>query len=269
MALHLGVGTECGYRALLHHQEPLAGGDGAEPVGDDDHRHPAFQLGEGLLEEAFRMDVEGTGRLVQHEQVRFPTRERAMARRCRWPPESPLPQRSQLCVEPARQLLDLLGDVGPHGSGHDLIPCDRLTVEGDVVRHRARKQTRVLRHEGHETGPVRRRQLLVGAPVDEHRSGGWQAQAQQHLNQRRLAAPRRADDPEPLSGLDVQVQVPKGGLGAVAVGHVAQRYQSDPIQPRAPESLLGRLQLPDPFVQRHEVRRELVDPLAYDCVCWA
>ncbi len=120
----------------------------------------------------------------------------------------------------------------------------------------------LLRHDGDEAGPALGGDLLVGSTVDEHGAGRRQAEPQQHLHERRLAAAGRTDDAEQLTPRDLEVDPPQRRLIPVAVGHVVQQHRTDLLDVDAAELLLDRLELGDGPVQRDEVRLHLVDPLA-------
>ena len=83
-----------------------------------------------------------------------------------------------------------------------------------------REERIVLKHDA-GVPPVGRQLGHVHA-IDEYRTRGDRFQARNHAQQRRLAAPRRAEQSEKFTGLHAQIERPNGSGAAEALGDVAQ-----------------------------------------------
>ena len=96
--------------------------------------------------------------------------------------------------------------------------------ERDVVVDRPGQEALVLHHNTGRFAPRRKSEPGQGHAADEHFAAGRRLYAQHDLQQRALAAARRAHDGHRLTGLDAQVDAAEHiGLAiAVAKTHIAQ-----------------------------------------------
>ena len=122
-----------------------------------------------------------------------------MATRWRWPPESWLGLRSSRC-----SICSILATSRDRLLALRLRHAAHLHAEGDVLRHRHVRIERVgLEHHGDVA--LRRVQLVDARAVDADLALGDRLQPGDHVEQRRLAAARRADQHEEAALLDVEV----------------------------------------------------------------
>ena len=127
------------------------------------------------------------------------TSARPIATRWRWPPESWLGRRLQ-------QMLDLqgLGDRRDRLVALGLRHAAHLHAEGHVLRHRHVGIERVgLEH--HRDVALRRMQIVDRLAVDADLAGADRLEARDGVEQRRLAAARRADQHEEAALVERQI----------------------------------------------------------------
>ncbi len=209
---------------VVHHQDGVRPADGGEAVGDDEAGAILHQLGHGLLDEHLGAGVDRTGGLVEDEDLRV----------------------GQEGPRDGEQLLLPLGDVGgvvvhdglvavgqgvdemvgsrrPGGRLHLLIGGP-LPAVGDVLPDGAAEQPRVLEDHPEQPAKAAAGHLPGVHPVDGDAPPVDLVEAQQQVDQRRLAGPVRPDDGHGLSRRHLQVEVlDERGLGQVAEGDIVQR----------------------------------------------
>ncbi|MPM36158.1 hypothetical protein SDC9_82753 [bioreactor metagenome] len=160
-------------------------------------------------------------------------------------------------VEPLRQRLDVVEDVGLPGRRAQVLRVDAVTEEADVLRDRAGEQPGVLRDERDPFAPP--------SPVDvlERHAGRPQGavrrrpQPQQQLGEGRLAGARGPDDAQGLARLEPERDTGQGGpLRGVRVRDVGglERHHSVGTYGAAGGGGLGVAldHLVDPFEERQE-----------------
>mmetsp|Transcript_100376 Transcript_100376/g.288360 ORF Transcript_100376/g.288360 Transcript_100376/m.288360 type:complete len:233 (+) Transcript_100376:2356-3054(+) len=205
---------QLGVRALL---DALAGlddkdlvrvPDGRQPVGDGDGREAvergALQCVQGRLHTLLGLVVQGRGRLVEQQQLRF-LRERARDRHALLLPSG------QLAAADADEGVQLLGQ------GVDELPGLRL-LDGlfrlllgdvgvatlDVLEDRRREEHRLLTDIPDEATPGAQRQRLEVHAIDRHDAGHRVVEALQELDDRGLARAALADEGHLLTLVDCQ-----------------------------------------------------------------
>jgi primosomal protein N'' len=77
---------------VIEDDDPVGALHGGQAVGDDDRRPAAHRRFERRLHDALAGRVEAAGRFVEQQQRRILEIARAMAMRCRWPPERRTPR---------------------------------------------------------------------------------------------------------------------------------------------------------------------------------
>ena len=191
--------------ALVHHQNDVGVLDGGEPVGDDKAGAALHQRLKGPLDADFGHRVDRRGRLVENQHRR----------------------QAEHNPGDAEQLLLALGEVAapfgddgvvalghPHDEtvgvglfgGGDNLPLGGVRAAvGDVVPDGGRAQPGVL-----EDHPVALPERLAGKmtdimAVDRDRTLPDVVEPHQQVNERRLAAAGRADNRDPLAGMDREV----------------------------------------------------------------
>ena len=136
---------------------------------------------------------------------------RPIATRWRWPPERLAGLRSR-CSVSSSVVGGLVDPLAGSPSSDVLLQPQR---EGDVLEHRqVRVQRVVLEH--HRQVAVAGRLVVDPLAADEHVAGGDVLEADDHPQQRRLPAARRADQDHELAVGDVEADV-VDGREAVAV----------------------------------------------------
>ena len=160
---------------------------------------------------------------------------------------------------PVEQLVyaQVRGDVGDEPL--DLVSGEAQLqrAEGELVAHVGAEEldVRVLEDEA-DAGPevtaerrVLERVFGERGAEGEDLAGAGEDQAVEHLQQRRLAGPVRADDGDVLAGLDLQVDPGQGGsAGAVLVAHAAEDEvgRVPPIRLRGHAAVRRRHAVPRP-----------------------
>ena len=79
-------------KCLVHHKDSARMLDGTESVRDQDGGPPLAEFCQCLLNASFTFTVERTGRFIQDQNGRILQKARAMAMRCRCPPDRPSPR---------------------------------------------------------------------------------------------------------------------------------------------------------------------------------
>ena len=224
--------------AVVEHDQPVHARDGREPVRDRDHGLACHQRAEALLDRGLDLAVERRGRLVEHQDRRVlqdHARDRdALALAAREldaaladlrvvaAPALPVLELEDELVRlrAPRRVLDLgVGRVGP--------------AVADVVADRAVQQRGVLRHHRDLRAQALLRDARDVLPVDQDAAALEVEEAQQQVDQRRLAGAGAADQPDLLARLHGQGQAVDDGerarqsvarscLAAVAEAHVLE-----------------------------------------------
>ena len=218
----------------LEHDDLVGQGDGREPVGDDERRAPAHDLGQRALDLLLGGRVHRRGGVVEDEDARVgqdrPRDGEALALAAR----DREPALADHRVVAVGQLGDERVRLRPLRRRHDLITGGIGLGVGDVLVHRGREQERVVGHE-RDLAPQRPRLdgPHVGA-VDQDRPRSGVVEPRDERDQRGLARRGRADEGDGGARLHDQRDVAQGGLGGalVAQGHVAQLDPSGPLGQR-------------------------------------
>ncbi len=212
--------------AALHHLASVDHGDlvgvnnGREPVGDHDHGALVGDALQRALDGRLGLVVHGTGGLVQHQDRRVleqrPGQREALALAA-GEAHAALAHRG---VEPLGQRLDEVPGLGGARRLDDLgLGGVRLAV-GDVVAHRALEQVDVLADQA--DGPAQRGQLELAdrLAIDADLARRGIVEAQQQLDQGRLARAGGADQCQGMPRRHGQLDAldPSPGI-AVTEGH--------------------------------------------------
>ena len=161
-----------------------------------------------IEEQQFRLSIEGAGK--QHALL-LPARQRA-------------PHIADQAVIGHRHRHDLVVNPGDLGAfDHPVLVIDRVE-KADVVGDRARQQL-ILLHDRADVFPIgARTDRRQRNPVNEDLAGGRLQQPEHDLDERRLAAARRAADRDKAAGFDNEVYLfeHKRLRLSVAEPHIAQ-----------------------------------------------
>src|SRR6266545_610610 len=176
-------------------------------VGDHDDGRDLVEFEQQPHHVLARLAVQRAGRLVGEQQRGF-THDRPRDRGALFFATG---QRVRPVGQPVAEPDELQGRFGAFAS----FPLAGAGVEqavGDVVQGRhARCQVELLENEPDPLGP-QRREVMVGQfgdvePVDDDLPGAGAVQRAHHMQQRRLARPRRPNDRHQLTAADLQVDV--------------------------------------------------------------
>ena len=218
-----------------------------------DQQHRAVIVVEHFLHQVQGLDVEVVGRFVQHQKVAVPRHQLGQQQPRLLAPGQRGDRRPRLpFVE--QEVLQIPDHMPGRAAHHDLV---RLTRD---PHHRIARQRLPQGHRRVERGAVlvEHRQFQIGAQHDLAGVGG--DLADQHLQQRRLADPVRADQRHPVAAQHPQVEGrqdrpvaealrdplrldhPLAGLGAGVEREVGRALPADLRGPFGPQ----RGQRPDP-----------------------
>ena len=216
--------------AGVEHDEAVHLRDGREPVRDGDHRLAAHQRAEALLDRGLDLAVERRGRLVEHEDRRV-LQDHAGNRDAlplaagqldaALADMSVVAAAAELVLEledevvrmrQARRLDDLR--VGRAGAAVADIVADRTVQKRGVLRHhRDLRAQRILRDAGN---------VLA---VDEDAAALEIEEAQEQVNQRRLASAGSSDEADLLAGPHRKAQVVNQPvLAPIAEAHILEAH---------------------------------------------
>lgn len=85
------MGTVPDDAPALKHQNARRHADGTETVGHNKRRPSLHQPVQFLLDQGLAFRIKGSGGFIQNQNGSILQEARAIAIRCRWPPDSPLP----------------------------------------------------------------------------------------------------------------------------------------------------------------------------------
>ena len=188
--------------ALVHDHQPVHGGDGRQAVGDGDHGLAGHQVVELLLDGRLHLRVERARRLVEDQDRRVLQQHAGDG---------------HALALAAGQLDAALADVGRVGlaapqvlqPGDEVVGLrlpggrDRRRLAGvgpaveDVVAHRAVQQRGVLRHHADLRPQAVLRDVGDVLAVDQDAARLQVVEAQQQVDERRLAGAGAADQARP------------------------------------------------------------------------
>ncbi len=202
-------------------------------MGDDHQRDPALEALEGAADGLLRRQVEGAGRLVEHQQRRSTGEGPGDAQALALAAREPAPSGSDPRVETLGPRLDLVEHVGGPGRLDHPVRADPVAEADDVVEHGPVEQVRILGHQGHHRRPARTGVLLGCVAVDQHPPLVGLPEAEQQLHDGRLPGSRGPDDADGLARADLEVDVVERGLpGVVGEAHL--------VEPDGPQRLVER-----------------------------
>ena len=131
---------------------------------------------------------------------------RAIAMRCRCPPESRMPRSPTIVSKPRRLLADEIERVRRRGGALDrLARRVRHRAVGDVRGDRVVEQHDLLRDERDLPAQVGQPDLGQVAAVEQHPAAGRRVEPGNQVDERRLAAARRPDQRHRFAGRDIEV----------------------------------------------------------------
>ncbi len=168
---------------------------------------PGHQDVQRVANQQLGLGVDARGRLVEDENPRV---------------ERQRPREREELLLPDRQRRAALGDralvserhpfdeaVGVHRRRRtpDIVIADRRVAKANVVGNRSGEQVDVLQHQAEQPAQLVERQLADVDAVDENPPAADVVEAQQQVDQRRLAGARGADDADALAGPDLERHV--------------------------------------------------------------
>ena len=168
------------------------------------------------------LGVEPRGRLVEEEHLR-PVREGAGDHQALGEPARELEDHRGRPLAECELLEQLVGAVPGRAAGE----AEEAAVVVEVLPDRERAVERVRLRD--DPDPALRRGR-VGAdvdPGDERAAAGGDDGGRQHPDRRRLAGPVRAEQPEELAGLDLEIDAVDGRHRA----GVARKDLAEPLRP--------------------------------------
>ena len=191
--------------AAVEHDQPVHARDGREPVRDRDHGLARHQRAEALLDGGFDLAVERGCGLVEHQDGRVledHARDRdALALAARELDAALADLR--LVAAPALPVLEI-GDelvrMRQRGRRRDVRVAGGGPAVADVVADRAVQQRGVLRHHGNLRAQALLRHRRDVLAVDQDAAVFEVEEAQQQVDDRRLAGAGAADEADLLAG---------------------------------------------------------------------
>ena len=230
-------------------EDPVRPDDARQAVGEDEGgaaRHQAF---ERLLDDRLVLRIHRAQRLVEHQDGGVAEDRAGDRDPLALPAGEPHPAFADHRPVAVRQPLDeLVGVRGPRRRG-ELLAGRVGPAEAKVVLDRAVEEDRVLVDDRDPPVDVVGGEAAEVAPADAHRARVRIVEAKQQADDRGLAGPARPDEPDPLPGLDPEVEAPMGGAAGAGIG------EPDPLElhrrgelrrrrrrrrPRRPRRLLAR-----------------------------
>src|SRR5262249_12844015 len=214
--------------AALEHDQPVHAGDGREPVGDRDHDLAGHQGAEARLDRGLDLAVERGGRLVEHQHrgiLEDDAGDGDALALAAGKLDAALADLRGVAAPalPVLELEDELVGMGELRGAHDLGLGRLRAAVADVVADRAVQKRCVLGDHGDL-----RAQALLGdrrdvLPVDQPAAGVEVEEAQQQVDERRLAGAGAPDQPDLLAGAHGQGQaVDDSGGAAVAEAYALE-----------------------------------------------
>ena len=185
---------------------------------DDQYGRAAAQRAHAGTDRFLALRIERTGRFVEQQQSRLlACSARAIARRCRWPPDRPTPPSPTRVATPVGKRVDELSAPGRVAAHRRIVPHRRVgRAVAQVVEHAAGEQHRVLRHEPDLTAQARERTAPQIDAIDEDAPAGRIVEALRQIEQRRLAGAGGSDQRDHLARVDARKPHPQYGDGGRA-----------------------------------------------------
>ena len=211
----------------MHDDDAVHLGDGGQAVGDGEDGLAAHDPRQRVLDLRLDLAVQRARRLVQHQD------RRVLEERPRQRDPLPLPARQlhpplaqmRVIAGAARVILERQDEVvrlGRAGGGEQLVLGGVGAAVQDVVAGRAVEQRGVLRDHAHVAAQAFLADAAHVMAVHQHRPVLDVVKPQQQRDQRGLAGPGFAHDPDPLARRDGKAEVRDPALApAIGEGHVA------------------------------------------------
>ncbi len=190
----------------FHYKNDVRLADGGEAVGDDEARAAAHQARKRLLDAHLRARVDGGGRLVEDQHRRQAEHHAGNAEQLLLSLRDVAAVFGDNRVVAVGQAADEAVRMGGLGRCKDLLVGGVRLAVGDVLAHGAGPQPCILQH--HAVAAAQR----GAGHVPDVGTGDFDGAAvdiiepHEQVDERRLAAARRADDGDALTGFDVQRQ---------------------------------------------------------------
>ncbi|MCY1291635.1 hypothetical protein D9M70_408320 [compost metagenome] len=229
--------------APLHHRDTVGVLHRGQAVGDHQGGAAAHQGRQGLLDQMLAFRVQGTGGFIQqqdwgiHQQRASNGQALPLAA---GQADTALPQMRLVALGQAG---DELVGMGRAGCCFHFGVTGLGTAVADVVLDAAEEQRRILRYQGKASAQVGGVELIQLRTFHQDGALLRVEEAQQQLEHRRLASPRRPHQGQGLAGTHVQADAVQGvHFGAAGVGeaHPAQfDAAADPRRKRHPPLLRG------------------------------
>ena len=228
------MGAALGDPAALDHHDLVGVDDGGEAVGDHDHGAAMADARQGALDGGLGLVVHGAGGLVQHQDRRVleqrPGQREALALAA-GEAHAALAHRG---IEPLGQRLDEAPRLGGPGRlDHLRLVGLRLPV-GDVVAHRALEQVDVLADQADGAAQRGEAHRIDRLAVDTYAPGVRVVEAQQQLDQGRLAGAGGAHQGQGMARRHLEADV----LHAPSALRVTEAHARE--ADRAPQGLYQR-----------------------------
>ena len=206
--------------AVLHDQNHVRLADGRQTMRDDEARAPPHHRGEHLLDLQLGARVDGAGRLVEDQHRRQRQHEPRDAEQLPLSGGESCARVGQGRIIALRQARDEAVGMGGLRRGLDLGLRGLGPGQRDVLAHRAGLEPGVLQDHAEILPEAVARDTAHIVPVDGDRAAVHVVKAHEQIDERRLAAARRADDGDALAGADIEVHI----LEQRRLRHVAERH---------------------------------------------
>ncbi len=194
---------------------------------DRDDRDLAPQPADRRGHERFGLRVERARRLVEHEHERVAVERAGDAEALALAAREREAALADASAQAALADRDDIPELRPFERGAHLVEVDLVVLPGerDILRDRAVEERDVLRHVADARAPGGQHvfEVLV---VERDRALLRHEEAEQHVDHRRLAGARRADEGERAADGDLEVDVMQGGR--VLVARVGERDVVEP-----------------------------------------
>ena len=205
--------------ALVHHDQPVHGRDGRQPVRDGHHRLAFHQPVQAALDRRLDLRVQRAGRLVEQQDRRVlqhhPRDRDPLALAAGQLHAAFADMRVvALATLGVGQSVDEVHRLGAFGGGAHLVLGRVGPAVHQVVAHRAVQQAGVLGDHADLASEAVLRDRGDVLTVDQHPALVHVVEAQQQVDQGRLAGARAADHADLLARADRQRQVVQHGLAA-------------------------------------------------------
>src|SRR4051812_40725128 len=218
--------------ARLEDDQPIHARDGGEPVGDGDHRLALHELEELFLDGELDFAVERRGRFVEHQDRRVledHAGERDALALSAGKLDAALADVRFIAglAAPVAQPDDELVRLRLPRRRHDQVVAGRRASIADVGRDRAMQERGVLRDQSNRGAQALLRYPGHVLAVDEDAARLDIVEAQEQVDERRLAGTRATDQADALSGLYLQRQIVQHRrriLAPIAERHVLEAH---------------------------------------------